>query len=94
MRWDPVLAYVAHSLTRREEYRADDEAVRLTGRPLALARALYKVAGLGEPAPVSGAVGFLGSLGDRTRSETLERIRRLVALADSGAFPEEPRATP
>jgi Zn-dependent protease with chaperone function len=94
MRWDPMLAYLAYTLTRREEFRADDEAVRLTGRPLALARALYKVAGLGEPAPVSGAVGFLGSLGDRSRSETLERIRRLVALADSGAFPEEPRATP
>ncbi|HEV2231159.1 MAG TPA: M48 family metalloprotease, partial [Thermoplasmata archaeon] len=42
MRWDPLLAYLASSLTRREEYRADDEAVALTRNPLALARALYK----------------------------------------------------
>ena len=94
MRWDPVLAYVAESVTRREEYRADDEAVRLTGRPLALARALYKVAGLELPPPRVGSVAFLGGVVDRDRSVTMERIRRLVALADSGAFPEEPRAAP
>lgn len=92
MRWDPVLAFVAHTLTRREEYRADDAAVRLTGRPLALARALYKVSTEAElRAPL--AVGFLGGDSARDRSETLRRIQRLLALADTGAFPEEPRGS-
>lgn len=92
MRWDPVLALVAHTLTRSEEYRADDAAVRLTGRPLALARALYKVStAAGNPS--TGRVGFLGGSSDRDRSETVRRIQRLLALADSGAFPEEPRAS-
>jgi Zn-dependent protease with chaperone function len=91
MRWDPVLAHLATTLTRREEYRADDEAARLTGRPLALARALYKVS-LGESAaPPTGALGFLGVEGGRARQETVERIRRLVALSESGRFPEEQR---
>ncbi|MCI4361413.1 MAG: hypothetical protein L3J91_06875, partial [Thermoplasmata archaeon] len=60
MRWDPVLAHLATTLTRREEYRADEEAARLTGRPLALARALYKVSIAGpDPVPMATA-GFLG----------------------------------
>ena len=91
MRWDPVLAHLASTLTRSEEYRADAEAVRLTGRPLSLARALYKVSLRGGPAPPVGALGFLGGGGRRQHRETLERIRRLVALAESGRYPEEER---
>lgn len=90
MRWDPLLAYLAYSLTRREELRADLEAVAITRNPLALARALYKVS-TSAPAP-PGSVAFLGASGARGRREALERIRRLIALADSGAFdpPEGP----
>lgn len=88
MRWDPVLAFLADSLTRREEYRADLDAVEATGRPRALARALYK-ASLLAPARRSARPGLLGVAGRRGRRETLERIRRLVALAESGRFPEE-----
>jgi len=91
MRWDPVLAHLATTLTRREEYRADDEAARLTGRPLALARALYKVSLGGSVASPSGVVGFLGGGDGRAHRETVERIRRLVALSESGRFPEEQR---
>ncbi len=88
MRWDPVLAFLADSLTRREEYRADLDAVALTGRPRALARALYK-ASLIAPSRRSVLPRLLGVRGRRGRRETLERIRRLVALAESGVFPED-----
>ncbi len=88
MRWDPVLAFLADSLTRREEFRADLEAVALTGRPRALARALYKV----SAAPKAGRLGLAGLLGvggRRGRRQAVERIRRLVELAETGRFPEE-----
>ncbi|HXY46729.1 MAG TPA: M48 family metalloprotease [Thermoplasmata archaeon] len=88
MRWDPVLAYLADSLTRREEYRADLDAVQLTARPRALARALYK-ASLQPPRRAGSLASLLGVGGRRGRRETVERIRRLVALAESGRFPED-----
>lgn len=88
MRWDPVLAYLADLLTRREEYRADLDAVLLTQRPRALARALFK-ASLLAPSRRRSLPGLLGAVGRRGRRETLERIRRLVELAESGQFPEE-----
>ena len=88
MRWDPVLAYLADSLTRREEYRADLDAVELTQRPRALARALFKATR--SPRVGAGALPqLLGVGGSRGRRETAERIRRLVQLAESGRFPEE-----
>ena len=88
MRWDPLLAYLAYTLTRREEFRADAEAARITRRPLALARALYKAMSAAPgPLPVGGD-SFLGGAGERGRNEALERIRRLVAMAESGAFAE------
>jgi Zn-dependent protease with chaperone function len=88
MRWDPVLAYLADVLTRREEYRADLDAVEVTQHPRALARALYKATLTAGPKP--GALpGLLGVGGRRGRRETAERIRRLVQLAESGRFPEE-----
>jgi Zn-dependent protease with chaperone function len=88
MRWDPVLAYIADALTRREEYRADLDAVEVTRRPRALARALYK-ASLTSGAKTLPLPGLLGVGGRRGRRETAERIRRLVLLAESGRFPEE-----
>ncbi|HTS32507.1 MAG TPA: M56 family metallopeptidase [Thermoplasmata archaeon] len=88
MRWDPILAAVASRLTRREEFRADDEAVAQTGRPRALARAIYKASSLTPPA--RGALaGLLGPGGAPGRRQALERIRRLVALAERGGFEEE-----
>jgi Zn-dependent protease with chaperone function len=91
MRWDPVIGYLAASLTRREEYRADAEAARLTGRPMALARALYKASEFPPGSVPLGAVGFLSGRGRRGRSETMARIRRLVEIAESGDFPGAPR---
>jgi Zn-dependent protease with chaperone function len=88
MRWDPVLAYFAESLTRREEYRADLDAVELTRRPRAMARALYKATFL-SPSVTTSLPGLLGVGGRRGRRQAMERIRRLVALAESGRFPEE-----
>jgi Zn-dependent protease with chaperone function len=90
MRWDPILAYLADRLTEREEYRADLDAVELTGQPHALARALYKVARL--PAPSRLSAGLLGLGGRRGRRQASERIRRLMRLADSGRYGEEPGA--
>jgi len=89
MRWDPILAYFADSLTRREEFRADLDAVELTRRPRALARALYKAAALSPTLLPGGLPGLLGAGGRRGRRQAVERIRRLVALAESGQFPEE-----
>jgi Zn-dependent protease with chaperone function len=86
VRWDPLLAYLADRLTEREEFRADLDAVEMTRRPRTLARALYKAGLFG---PEAGVPGFLGAGGRRGRRQALERIRRLVALAESGRFPEE-----
>jgi Zn-dependent protease with chaperone function len=91
MRWDPVLAFLARSLTAREEFRADLDAVELTRRPRALARALYKAIQFDTGSLGAGA-GLLGTGGRRGRVQAVERIRRLVALAESGRFPEEPGA--
>ncbi len=91
MRWDPILAYLADRLTTREEFRADADAVELTHRPRALARALYKASHADEP-PARALPGLLGPGGRRGRRQAVERIRRLVALAESGRFPEEPGA--
>jgi Zn-dependent protease with chaperone function len=88
MRWDPILAYFANRLTEREELRADLDAVELTRRPRALARALYKASSSGETT-VRAYPGLLGVGGRRGRQQAVERIRRLVALAESGRFPEE-----
>ena len=74
MRWDPILAYFAESLTSREEYRADLDAVELTQRPRAMARALYKAAFLSPPT-TRGVPGLLGVGGRRGRRHAMERIR-------------------
>ncbi len=86
MRWDPFLALLARSLTRREEYQADDEAVALTRQPLALARALFKASTLPPPVALPGASAFLGMGGRSGAAETARRIERLIALWESGAY--------
>jgi Zn-dependent protease with chaperone function len=90
MRWDPILAYLADRLTEREEFRADLDAVALTRRPMALARALYKVSRLAPPSRFGSAL--LGVGGRRGQRQATERIRRLVLLAESGRYVEEPGA--
>ncbi len=87
-RWDPILAAVASGLTRREEFRADADAVAITRRPRALARALYKASRLSRSRPGPLAT-LLGPVGRRGKAQTAERIRRLVALADSGEYEHE-----
>lgn len=87
MRWDPVLGYLTSALTRREEYVADDAAVALTGHPLALARALFKVSTVPAPSTPLGASGFLGPGGPNAGAETLRRIERLLERA--GASPRD-----
>ena len=88
MRWDPILAYLASRLTEREEFRADADAVEMTRRPRSLARALYKASASWDGVPRM-LPGLLGTGGRRGRLQTAERIRQLVALAESGRFPEE-----
>ena len=93
MRWDPVLGSVSGLLSRREELRADGNAVAVTHRPMDLARALYKAISFPDAGrPVLGAAGFLGGRGRRGRRQALERIRRLVALAEAGPPREGPGA--
>ncbi len=88
MPWDPILASVASRLTRREEFRANEVAVTATRRPRALARAIYKAASapLSRSGPLAGLLGPGGHAGHR---QALERIRRLMAIAESGRFEEE-----
>ncbi|MCI4345525.1 MAG: M48 family metalloprotease [Thermoplasmata archaeon] len=82
LRWDPVLATVAGRLTRREEFAADLAAVELTGRPLALARALEKLLLLGNVRGSGRLVsGLFGPGGQPGRRELDERIARLRSLA-------------
>ena len=88
MRWDPVLDYFSGLWSRREELRADRDAVRATGHPLALARALYKALEWGNPRSTVAAA-FLGARGPRGRRHALERIQRLVHWAESGTIPED-----
>ncbi len=94
MRWDPVLAFLAHSLTRHEEFLADRLAVDVTRRPLAMARALYKVSRSGGPPALAPGTNLIGASGARGRREVAERIRRLVTLAESGDYPEDAGAGP
>ncbi|MHB1435261.1 MAG: M48 family metalloprotease [Thermoplasmata archaeon] len=82
MRWDPVVGYCASSLTRREEYRADREAARLTGRPEVLARALWKAATFSTPDLGRGYGGFTGRGVRGRRSEVVRRIERLLPRAE------------
>ncbi|MCI4363800.1 MAG: M48 family metalloprotease [Thermoplasmata archaeon] len=78
LQWDPVLATVAESLTRREEFAADLSAVELTQRPLVLARALEKLLLLGSVRGSGRLVSGLFGPGDRRgRREIDERIERL-----------------
>lgn len=90
MRWDPILAFCADRLTAREELRADRLAVEMTGRPRALARALYKASRFSPVSPLG--LGFLGVGGRRGQRQAADRIRRLMEWAESGEFPEEPGA--
>lgn len=92
MAWDPLLAYLARSLTTREEYQADLDAARMTRHPLSLARALYKALMVPAPADATVFPGLLRVGGRQGTREACERIRRLVALAESGAYGEEPVA--
>ncbi len=89
MRWDPIFAYLASRLTEREEFLADDDAVALTRRPRALARALFKANLTADARAPRAMPGLLGTHGRRGQRQTAERIRRLVALAESGEFPED-----
>ncbi len=87
MRWDPVLAYLAWAISRREEYRADLASARTTRNPQALARALLKVLEEnGPPARSAAVVALLGIGGHRGRREALLRIERLLDLAESPEF--------
>ncbi len=90
MAWDPLLAYLARSLTTREEYRADLDAARMTHRPLALARALYKTLSLPSSVGRRPFPALLRVSGRHGTREAYERIRRLVALAETGAYEGEP----
>ena len=88
MRWDPLLAYLASALTRREELRADLDAVKMTRDPLALARALYKASALAPDEVGPSVVHLIGRGGRRGRRDLVDRIRRLVALAETPEYRE------
>ena len=82
-----TLATLAHS--RKREFAADERAAEVTGRPLALARALEKIARASTPAwdilsPLYTHGKAEGPLRDllSTHPPVDERIERLLAMAD------------
>lgn len=91
MRWDPVLAFLSARLTSQEEFRADEEAVRMTRRPRALARALLRSMGEGVavPAAFGPSTGLFGPSARRMPPEVARRIERLLALADRPEYRDE-----
>lgn len=73
----PSIRWLSRSLRRQREFCADALAVRLTGDPLALARALESVARL-RLAP-SGLGGLAASFGGSS-SSLLPRIQELIGM--------------
>ncbi len=86
----PSGRYAFRALVRAEELAADDLAVGLTCRPLALAGALGRV-WLGGPGPVAG--GLAGLIGDEVDAGRLLEVRlsRLLAgAANRDRWPAAP----
>lgn len=75
---DPVLRVLAGRLSSRYEFGADEDAAWSTRNPRALASALVKLASVATPPFAAASI-----LGGRRRPLLLERIERLLALADS-----------
>lgn len=79
----PTSRLAWRQLRQEQEFACDDRAVRLTGRPLALASALAKVWHAGVALPAQGYVPAL--LDDQAALEV--RIARLTALPGGGDQP-------
>jgi len=83
-----VLTLLIRAHSRRREFAADERAARVTGKPLALARALAKIDRVSQPnwsllSPLYTRGDEEGSLGRvfSTHPDTDERIERLVGRA-------------
>ncbi len=74
---DPVLRLLARRLAARYEFGADEDAAWSTRNPRALASALIRISM--SPAGRSAGASILGG---RRRPLLLERVERLLALAD------------
>ncbi|MEK6986850.1 MAG: M56 family metallopeptidase [Candidatus Thermoplasmatota archaeon] len=77
--FDPVLRRLRERLGRSYELEADDMAARRTRDPRSLAHALLKFY---EAASQSGVPAGIGLLGNGHTSFLIERIERLLALAE------------
>lgn len=91
----PVAAMIVQmAISRRNEFVADADGARISGKPLALAQALMKIEGIAKRQPMEVApsvaslaiINPLGALGGfatlfRTHPLTEERVARLQQLA-------------
>ncbi|MFQ5884370.1 MAG: M56 family metallopeptidase [Thermoplasmata archaeon] len=78
--FDPLMRLLKNRVVRREEFIADKEAALSTGNPLGLARALGKV--LIHTKKCARLAGSIGLSRGHTRKVLLERIKRLIKLAE------------
>jgi Zn-dependent protease with chaperone function len=86
--FDPLIRLIKSRLTLGQEFSADREAAISTGNPIGLARALGKVLLSGRR---QGAVFVnVGFFGGSKRKVILERIERLISLAEEmGHLPSQ-----
>ncbi len=82
--FDPFSKFFDPAVHREREYLADEMAGRSTGKPVALASALLKIADRGLPPKSTWGLSILGSgRGIFSRYPPLkERIQRLLLLSD------------
>jgi Zn-dependent protease with chaperone function len=82
--FDPLLRRIEKSVSKENEFAADEFSANLTRRPLSLASALLKISSADlSPNTTSAALSVLDEESQLRPSAVRSRIVRLLAIADS-----------